>query len=140
MLSLTLGSSGDDLGDALDAAEAFCDQEGVPPRVAARLGVILDELLSNVVNYAFDGRTDGVVELRLVRRGEEIEGEIVDDGKPFVADGVAVPDTTLSVEDRPVGGLGLHLVRSLTTRLDLWREADRNHVRFAVTTTAPDAT
>lgn len=137
MPTLTLAATEDDVAAALDAAEAFCEDAGVGPRVAARLGVVLDELLSNIVNYAYGPGAAGTMTLTLDLAGETIEGEVVDDGRAFEETGAA-PDTGAALEDRAIGGLGLHIVHKLTTRFERTRDGDRNRVRFALTTAVPE--
>lgn len=137
MPTLTLAATEDDVAAALDAAEAFCEEAGVGARVAARLGVVLDELLSNIVNYAYEPGAAGTMTLTLARAGDMIEGEIADDGRAFEETG-ATPDLDAALDDRAVGGLGLHIVHQLTSRFERWRTDGRNHVRFALTTAVPE--
>jgi anti-sigma regulatory factor (Ser/Thr protein kinase) len=135
--TLTLAATEDDVAAALDAAEAFCEEAGVGARVAARLGVVLDELLSNIVNYAYEPGAAGTMTLTLARAGDMIEGEIADDGRAFEETG-ATPDLDAALDERAIGGLGLHIVHQLTSRFERWRADGRNHVRFALTTAVPE--
>jgi anti-sigma regulatory factor (Ser/Thr protein kinase) len=75
--------------------------------------------------------------LTLARAGDMIEGEIADDGRAFEETG-ATPDLDAALDDRAVGGLGLHIVHQLTSRFERWRTDGRNHVRFALTTAVPE--
>ena len=57
--------------------------------------------------------------------------DVVDDGIPFDPTAAAAPDTSLEVEDRDVGGLGVHLVRKLMDEVAYRRDGDRNRLRFS---------
>jgi serine/threonine-protein kinase RsbW len=58
--------------------------------------------------------------------GPRLTVVLSDDGPPFDPFGQAEPDTTLSVEDRPIGGLGIHLVRKVMDRLEYRRQDGKN--------------
>jgi serine/threonine-protein kinase RsbW len=96
---------------------------GLPNDLASRLLVVLDEVLSNVVNHALAGAVEGSREIRLrIRlRPEAVELEIVDDGPVF--DPTFAPGTRA---DRQLGGAGLLFVRSLMDEVRFIRQGDRN--------------
>ena len=62
--------------------------------------------------------------------GSVIVVEITDDAKPFDPSGVAQPDTGIPLEDRPVGGLGIHLVREMMDGFRYRRSGEHNIVTF----------
>ena len=88
----------------------------------------LDEALTNVVLYAYPKDCRGTVGIHLSRDGNTITAEIVDHGKPFDPTAHPAPDITLPIEQRPIGGLGIHLVRNLVTSLRYYREQGENHL------------
>lgn len=88
----------------------------------------LDEVLTNVVLYAYPEDRRGTVGINLSRDGNTITAQIVDHGKPFDPTAHPTPDTTLPIEQRPIGGLGIHLVRNLVTSLRYFREQGANHL------------
>ena len=98
---------------ATAAAAAFLeevlDDAGCPPRPKAQLLVALDEIVSNAVRCS--GASGLAVEVRLSRDPRGAAVSVSDDGTPFDPLSVPPPDTTLPVADRPIGGLGLLLVR-----------------------------
>ena len=67
------------------------------------------------------------------RRGEPPRCEVVvsDDGPAFDPLAAAAPDTSLGVEERPIGGLGIALVRRLMDEVEYERRDGRNHLRLA---------
>jgi sigma-B regulation protein RsbU (phosphoserine phosphatase) len=98
---------------ATAAAAAFLeevlDAAACPVRPKAQLMVALDEIVSNVVRCS--GASGLAVEVRLSRDPRSAAVSVSDDGTPFDPLSVPAPDTTLSAADRPIGGLGLLLVR-----------------------------
>jgi serine/threonine-protein kinase RsbW len=120
---------------ALDAlAESFA-AHGLSKAVTWPVEVALDEVLANVVRHGLEGREGGSVEVELtVDTGVEpplCRVVVADDGPEFDPLSAAEPDTTLGVEDRPIGGLGISLVRRLMDEVAYERRDGRNRLRFA---------
>ena len=82
---------------------------GVPSRTATRVQVVVDELYSNICNYA--GATRAVT--NIVRKESDLVIEFVDDGVEFDPTARDDADTGLSAEERAIGGLGIHMVRRM---------------------------
>jgi serine phosphatase RsbU (regulator of sigma subunit)/anti-sigma regulatory factor (Ser/Thr protein kinase) len=89
--------------------EEILDGADCPPRPKAQLLVALDEIVSNAVRCS--GASGIAVEVRFARDPRGAAVSVSDDGKPFDPLSVPPPDTTLSADERPIGGLGLLLVR-----------------------------
>ena len=89
---------------------------------------MLEELVLNVVNHGSAGGA-GEIAIELLSDAEAVTIEIIDDGKPFdpLTD-APDPDTESSIEDRAVGGLGIHLVRTMMDEVSYRREENRNHM------------
>jgi anti-sigma regulatory factor (Ser/Thr protein kinase) len=121
---------------ALDAFEAFAAGHGLSKAVTWPVGVSLDEVLANVVRHGLEGRGEKArveVELRLDLRADPAVCEfvVVDDGPEFDPLAVAEPDTSMRVEDRPIGGLGIALVRKLMDEVEYERRDGHNRLRLA---------
>ena len=110
------------------AFTAFAEANAVPAGVRRSLNVALDELLQNMIAHGFVGRQGGAVTIAVELGSDRLTVTLSDDGRPFDPLGTATPDTTGSVEERPVGGLGIHLVRQLMDEVRYQRSADRNVV------------
>jgi sigma-B regulation protein RsbU (phosphoserine phosphatase) len=106
--------------------EAFAEEHGVPPLVAFECNLALDEVLTNTISYGYtDGGTHEIV-LRCALDADEWRFEVEDDGEPFNPLAQASPDLSLSIEERPIGGLGIHLVRRVMDGLEYRRQGDKN--------------
>ena len=108
--------------------DAMGERENWPPSLVFRTNLILEELVVNIISY---GQEDGIDDFDITLRSEpdRLTIEVVDGGRPFdpVKDAPA-PVLTGSLEDRPVGGLGLHLVRSMVDEIRYKRTDGKNHV------------
>ena len=128
---MTIGA---DLGEVarVNAALAeFSDAHAVPVSIRRSMNVVLDELLTNIISYAFPGQERGEVTIEVELRTDRLSVTLSDDGKPFDPFGMAAPDTAPSVEERKIGGLGIHLVRRMMDEFSYHRRADRNVVTLA---------
>ena len=96
------------------------------PTLAARINLALEEAVCNVIMYAYPEGTAGTMDLDAVREGNQLRFTLVDRGKAF--DPTAVPEANLSasLEDRPIGGLGIHLVRSIMDSIRYERRDGKN--------------
>ncbi|MEO5897162.1 MAG: ATP-binding protein [Vicinamibacterales bacterium] len=95
------------------ALDAFCAAEALPYEVAWRLRVVLDEIVANVVTYASRGPGPAAMDVWFSRQDNLVEISVADDGPAFDPLARPLPDVTLPLEQRPVGGLGIALIRSL---------------------------
>lgn len=87
---------------------------GCPMKTQAQLNVAIDELFSNIARYAY-GQGAGMVTVRVETRGEPpaVTITFLDGGAPYDPLSGVEPDVTLPAEQRPVGGLGVYLVKML---------------------------
>jgi serine/threonine-protein kinase RsbW len=125
--SHTLSGGRTGLPALLDALEAHLSEAGAPMGVASAVMIAADEVLSNVVDHG----GAATVQVTAGVRDGRVTVEVVDDGVAFDPTAAAAPDTSLDVEDRDVGGLGVHLVRKLMDEVAYRREGERNRLRFS---------
>ena len=100
--------------------------EGAKPLIPT-LNMALDDLLNNVVQYAFpNDPTEHQIEVDGEVRDEWVIFTITDDGIPFNPLTAAPPDLSLLLHEREIGGLGIHLVRSMFDEVSYHRNVGRN--------------
>jgi len=128
ILSLEKEARGDNLEELFAFGEQALINLNMPASHRDRMMTALDEALTNVVLYAYPADHRGTVGIHLSRDGNTITAEIVDHGKPFDPTAHPAPDITLPIEQRPLGGLGIHLVRNLVTSLRYYRKQGANHL------------
>ncbi len=105
---------------------------GIADATAERMTLILEELASNVVKYGFDDDTRHDIEISLWREDESFCALMVDDGRPFDPLSAGEPDLDADLEERGIGGLGIHLVRNMADGLDYERTEGRNRLTIRV--------
>lgn len=106
----------------------FAGAYAVPTSVRRSLNVALDELLHNTLAHGFAGRQGGAVTIEVELGTDRLTVTLSDDGQPFNPLDAASPDTASPLEDRPVGGLGIHLVRRLMDEVHYHRRGSHNVV------------
>lgn len=112
--------------------EKFAAEQGLAPDDRARTLIVVEELLTNLSKYGYpSGReVNGTAEVALELEGTRLTIEFGDDGQPFDPFGTTAPDFSQSAETRPVGGLGLYMVRKLADEASYSRRNGRNIVRL----------
>ena len=95
-----------------------------PKKTQNRMQVVMDEIWSNIVHYS--GATQA--SLRLSRAGDTLYMHFCDNGTAFAPTVAAAPDTTLPVEERPIGGLGLLMVRKMSSSMRYLYDAGENQL------------
>lgn len=116
----------------------FLDAHGVTHRAAYAVNLAIDELVVNVMRYAYVDDDTHFIDIELAIEREQIILTIVDDGRPF--DPRRGPSLDLHAEDREVGGLGLILVLDMVDVLNYRRVDETNRVEVRVHMTAEDET
>ena len=106
--------------------ERFGEEHGLAAPLLFEINLALDEVLTNVISYGFGDSAPHEIAVRLWFDGGQLVVQVEDDGRPFNPLDVADPNVNRPVEDRPIGGLGIHLVRRVTDQLEYRRDAGRN--------------
>ena len=120
--------------DQLEPARQFvmdaAERAGLPMGSLVKLDLVLEEALVNVIHHAY-GDSGGMMELRCL---EQVKGgqrlfvaEIRDQGPCFDPFEAKPPDLDAGLDDRPVGGLGIHFIREMTDDTG-WRREDGDNV------------
>ncbi|MCP4716587.1 MAG: ATP-binding protein [Deltaproteobacteria bacterium] len=112
------------------------EQWGLSSSMVLKLELVLEEVLTNVVKYAYRG-TAGEVELGCRLTGSELVVVICDRGVEFNPLAKPPPDTSEDIESRQIGGLGIHMVRHMVDRLEYRREGDTNVLTITLAVTQP---
>jgi serine/threonine-protein kinase RsbW len=104
----------------------FGELHEVPSRTLYAVNLALDELVTNVILYGFDSPEGREVTVKIATAGGELVASVTDDGRPFNPLELKAPDLDAPLERRDLGGLGVHLVRSLMDAVNYSRDEDRN--------------
>ena len=94
--------------------------------MTSQVQLAVEEAVVNVMNYAYPEKGRAFVTVKAMSDGHELRLVVIDSGVPFDPTKKEKADTSLSVEDRPIGGLGIFLVRELMDSINYERVDGRN--------------
>jgi anti-sigma regulatory factor (Ser/Thr protein kinase) len=114
----------------LRALEAFAAEHRLPAKVFQAADLALEEHMTNVFKHAYADTALHEIRVRLSCDGGALYVEVEDDGRAFNPLEAPPVDTSIPLEERPIGGLGIHLMRRFMDELDYRREGARNILRM----------
>lgn len=104
----------------------FCEDWGVNSDLMFNLTLALEEVTTNVIMYAFPTEEVHTFDVIALRKDDELILVVEDSGLPFDPTQVPEADISLPAEERPIGGLGIFLVRKIMDSVEYKREGDKN--------------
>ena len=118
-----------------ETVEEFAAAESLNSAVSGKLNLVLDELITNSINYGLEDVAEPHLELRLTGAGgrDVLEAVLEDNGSAFDPFNEApVPDTTLELGERPIGGLGVMFVKQFTESAGYERTNGLNRITLRI--------
>lgn len=110
-----------------EAIELFGEENGIPAKTLFQINLALDELLTNTISYGYPEGGEHEILVSILPTGErELRLEIRDDGKAFNPLDTEEPDISQDIDERPIGGLGIHLVRQMMDEIEYIRKDEQN--------------
>ena len=109
-----------------DLIAAFGEQQAWPPKTIFDVNLILEELATNIIRYGYDDGAEHEFLIQITATPGGMEIRIEDDAKAFNPLDLPKPDLEQPLEDRPIGGLGIYLVRKMTDTMEYRREDQKN--------------
>ncbi|MDE2772878.1 MAG: ATP-binding protein [Gemmatimonadota bacterium] len=97
--------------------EGFGDANELPEQKIYMINLALDELITNTVSYGLQGVEQPQIEITVKVDDAAVVLTVVDNGRRFDPTQDTGPDLSSDIDDRPVGGLGLHLIKSFADRM-----------------------
>ena len=127
--SLCIESDLSELERLHDAVAELGEAGDWPPDLVYQVDLVLEELIVNTVNYGYDDDERHEIEIALTSDADVFTVEIIDDGHAFnPLDDAPEPDLDAGIEDRLIGGLGIHLMRVMMDEVHYQREQDKNYL------------
>jgi serine/threonine-protein kinase RsbW len=135
-LFLSIKNNVSALCELMQEVNTFMESSALPARTVYLVNLALEEVLTNVLKYAFDDDREHEITVSVALRSSEIWIECQDDGKPF--DPLAAPDPEMKdcISDCTEGGLGIHLVRKMVDSIAYQRDDCRNILTITVRSSA----
>ena len=112
------------------ASTNFLEDRGVGETTVYRVNLALEELITNIIKHGYKDYDQHEINVTLEVGEQEIKTVIEDDGKPFDPLAWTKKETPASLEMRPVGGLGISLIKDLLDNLSYRREGSKNIVEI----------
>lgn len=101
--------------------EQVCEKLDFDPATTMQMNLAIEEAVVNVMNYAYPEGTNGQINIEAQANNERLKFKITDTGVPFDPTAKEEVDTSLSLVERPIGGLGIHLIRQLMDSINYER-------------------
>jgi sigma-B regulation protein RsbU (phosphoserine phosphatase) len=125
-LNITIKNDLEEIERVNDTFDEFAEENNVPLKIARKMNLVFDELLNNTISYAYEDENEHEIEIVIELSQERLVIIIMDDGIPFNPLEMETPDTELDIEEREIGGLGIHLVRNMMDEVDYKRQTNKN--------------
>jgi serine/threonine-protein kinase RsbW len=106
--------------------QSFAESAHLSPAARNAFDLALVEWVTNVISYAYDDAREHWIVIRFLTASGLARVEVEDDGREFNPLTLSAVDTTAALEQRKIGGLGVHLVRRLVDSVEYRREGGRN--------------
>lgn len=110
----------------VEALREFAAQAQLPAMVVHAADLSLEEHITNVIHYGFAEPEHHEITVRFGVQGGELVVQVEDDGQPFNPLDRPEVDTSLDLADKPIGGLGIHLMRRFMDGLSYRYEGNKN--------------
>ena len=104
----------------------FCRRRGLAVEVARDLNLAVEEIVTNIITHGYADDREHRIGVHLNLEPGEVRIDVEDDAPPFNPLEAREVDTTTPLRDRPIGGLGIHLVRKVTDGLEYKRLSGKN--------------
>ncbi len=106
--------------------EELGEEFGLSPELVFNLNLVLEEAVSNVILYAYPKEEHQIISLIAQKKDNQLIFVLTDSGKEFDPTQAPDADITLSAEDRPIGGLGIFLIRQIMNTVEYQRIEGKN--------------
>lgn len=126
VLSVTLVNQRGEITRLGGLFDEFAATHGLVADDIAAVHLVLDEIVMNVIRHAHDDEARHDIGVVITLDGRVIEIQVEDDGRPFNPLDQPEPNLQLPLEVRPIGGLGIHIVRMTVDEMTYRREGGRN--------------
>jgi anti-sigma regulatory factor (Ser/Thr protein kinase) len=117
-----------DLDRLAEAVEAFGEAHELSPKLTYQVGLVLDELVTNIISYGYGDEDEHGIDIGMSREAGFLRFVLIDDAAPFDPLLAKAPNLDAEVAQRHIGGLGVHLVRTIMDRVAYERVGNSNRL------------
>ena len=127
-IEIILNGHLDEIAHLASALDRFCDDAIMSDLVKNQINLVLEELYTNTANYGLVDISNGQVIINLLALNNQLEIRYKDNGIAFNPLEMTDPDLMLSLDDRPIGGLGVFFVKAMTDNVTYSRVGGWNQL------------
>jgi len=123
---ISITNQHDNIEKVIEHFDAFCEENKIDMACNQKMNLSLDDLVNNIISYGYKDDEEHSIIVKFTLFENELMVVVEDDAipfNPFAGDDV---DTALSIDEREIGGLGIHLVKKLMSSYDHDRKANKN--------------
>ena len=129
-LKLRLTNRLSEIPRSAELVEAFCAGHGVASSAIFAINVSLEELLANTISYGYADDGNHEILVQVWREDADVVIDIADDARGFDPTRAAPPDLAAPLNERPIGGLGIYLARSMMDGMEYRHDGQQNRLRL----------
>jgi len=126
LLKITIPGRLEEIDTVKNSFADFASQVEIDNSVSRKIKMAFDELLNNTISYGYKDDNEHFIEVGVELLEGRLRITIEDDAIPFNPLSKETPNTSLGMEDREIGGLGIHLVRKMMDEVTYKRGIDKN--------------
>lgn len=109
-----------------ETAVAFLAEHPLPPRAEYALHITLEEIITNTIKYGYEDDGAHDIDVQITADPDVVLVRFEDDGREFDPRGAPTPDIDKPIEERQIGGMGIHMVRTMSDGITYRRAHGRN--------------
>jgi len=130
LLSVTLSNHLSELERLHQVLWQFGKEQDLPKNLINTMNLALEEIVTNVIEHGYEDNGEHSIIIRCSVQDGQVMVEVEDDGQPFNPLQSPDPDISKPLEDRPIGGLGIYLVRNVMDAFDYTYQEGKNQIRL----------
>jgi serine/threonine-protein kinase RsbW len=127
-LTIEVKNTDDAIAPATEKAEAWLEAYDPSPKALYLVPLAIEEIVTNCIHYGYDDAGEHTIVITLSVADQTLTLTVEDDGHEFDPMARETPDLTAPVEERPIGGLGIHLLRNLSDGMAYERRDGMNRL------------
>jgi len=131
-LNISIENRLENIGLAVEGFDAFCEENRIDNGPNQKVNLALDDLINNIISYGYKDNDVHMIDISFKRLENELIIIIEDDAMPFNPFEGEKNNIDLSIEEREIGGLGIHLVKNLMDSCQYQRKANKNMVVLTI--------
>lgn len=124
--TITIPNEMSQLDVIANTLELLADEWNLMMEETMKLNLVLEEVVTNIINYGYPDKAVHTIEIRFILDGRLFTMQTIDDAVEFNPLLQAEPDITQSIEDRKIGGLGIHFMRTIMDHFEYKRAEGKN--------------